>query len=102
QLFGDGMLKMLTGDRFYCAAEDIQQAAADKAEQVKLNRLLRAEKAELAAEFKASEMARKVRNRERRKKHKEAVSKWMKESQAAKREKRKPQWNRPKLVGIES
>ena len=52
-------------------------------------------------EWKATENARVARNNERREEHRAAVKAWEAERDEAKQEKRIPQWNKPKLDGIE-
>jgi hypothetical protein len=96
RLMGDGKAKFFSGDQFYAmCVEDERQRAEGEAEAAERRSRRESHVAALAAWKKDCDGIR-DRNREKKMKYDAAVIKWEAEKAAAKLERRRPGWPKPK------
>ncbi|KAJ7118094.1 hypothetical protein C8R44DRAFT_589743, partial [Mycena epipterygia] len=98
---GDGMPKLLTGDKFYNAVVANDESVARQAVEAAEKSTRRAQYAREIAKWKKKEEARKVQNDVKRGKHQARVRDWEQERDSAKTEGRRPGWTKPKLGQLE-
>jgi hypothetical protein len=101
RLVGDGLPRMLTGDVFVAQVITHENAMEAEAREKEMRAKRRAERSEELAHWKREEIERKERNKATRANFEAQKLEWEAERDLAKLEKRRPQWNKPKMGIIE-
>ncbi|TBU57435.1 hypothetical protein BD310DRAFT_821665 [Dichomitus squalens] len=102
KLFGDGLPKLLTDDKFFGAVEDIEATQRQEAAAKKARKAEREEYAKQKEAWKKVEDVRKERNKQVRATFKQEMAGWGAEKKSAKQEGRAPRWGKPKRATLES
>ncbi|KAG0700691.1 hypothetical protein DFH29DRAFT_1000931 [Suillus ampliporus] len=101
RLVGDGLPCILTGDVFVAQVITHENAMEAEAKEKEMRAKRRAEHSEELAQWKIEEIERKERNWTTRAIFEAQKAEWKAEQDLAKLEKRRPQWNKPKMGAIE-
>jgi hypothetical protein len=97
RIMSDGMPHLLDGDEFFNKVVQAEEAQQKAAEEKAARKEQREKHAELLAEWKREEKARKERNKVVKERWAVAVQLWVNERDVAKAERRKPGWKKPTL-----
>ncbi|KAF9029545.1 hypothetical protein BDZ89DRAFT_950441 [Hymenopellis radicata] len=101
RLNADGLPKLFTGDAFMAAAKNHHDERQAKEQEKEIRAQDGVKYATELADWKKEDAARVERNNEQRARHKVALTAWKTESERAKKEKKRPRWNKPKLGNLE-
>ncbi|KIK77966.1 hypothetical protein PAXRUDRAFT_165270, partial [Paxillus rubicundulus Ve08.2h10] len=102
QLNGDGLPRLLTGDKFYNQVVEHQKTAEEVKIEHENHQKLREAQSGVMAAWKEADDARKKRNKDRREGYHEELRLWEVERDLAKQEKRQVGWAKPKLGKLEA
>ena len=100
-LVGNGLPRLLTGDKFYQRVVDHERAAVQDKVANENRRKQKEQRSALLAEWKEVEEARKQRNKEQKAAYREQLALWTEEKERAKQESRQAQWKKPTMGKLE-
>ncbi|KIK81607.1 hypothetical protein PAXRUDRAFT_15145 [Paxillus rubicundulus Ve08.2h10] len=102
QLNGDGLLRLLTGDKFYNQVVEHQKTSEEEKIEHKNRRKLREAQLGVMAAWKEADDAWKKQNKDQQEGYHEELQLWEVERDLAKQEKRWVGWAKPKLGKLEA